>query len=162
VTDPGRIDDTVASLVREKIRVSIIGFSASMRICQHICTETLGTYGITLNEHHYKELLFSHTQPPPRVEKSLNMVQMGFPSSVLFKSNTYCAWYVCLTQPLPNRQDRLHVPELLLNSMHSPYGLPHMYYISGFLGISCAVISSPFPGTRLYRHHIWHLHSLQP
>ncbi|KAJ3032200.1 UNVERIFIED_CONTAM: hypothetical protein HDU68_000039 [Siphonaria sp. JEL0065] len=95
--DPGNIYDTIQSLKTDNIRVSIIGLSAEMRICKHICNETKGTYNVVMNESHLKEILTSHVAPPPfESEKStgLALIEMGFPSSTTFDAPTLCAKYV--------------------------------------------------------------------
>ncbi|KAJ3293950.1 hypothetical protein HDU79_011715 [Rhizoclosmatium sp. JEL0117] len=92
--DPGNISETIQSLKADNIRVSIIGLSAEMRICKHICKETKGIYNVIMNEQHLKEVLASHVAPPAvESEKtaSLAMIEMGFPSSTSFASPTICA-----------------------------------------------------------------------
>jgi transcription initiation factor TFIIH subunit 2 len=40
--DPSSIFQTIDSLVKERIRVSIIGLSAAVNICQVVCQKTKG------------------------------------------------------------------------------------------------------------------------
>lgn len=82
--DPGNILDTLTELVKNMIRVSVIGLSAELHICKQICEKTMGVYNIVLNESHYKDILFEHIPPPPIVHqnasKTAKMLEMGFPT----------------------------------------------------------------------------------
>ncbi|KAL7748046.1 hypothetical protein RI367_006592 [Sorochytrium milnesiophthora] len=93
--DPGNIRDTIRNAVGDSIRISMIGLAAEIHICKLITTETRGTFSVVLNEHHYKELLFEHVAPPPLVErlvqKSSNLMQMGFPERVIETHPSLCA-----------------------------------------------------------------------
>lgn len=68
-SDPGDIHDTIASLIADRIRVSIIGLSAQVAICAELCARTNGgddsTYAVVLHEHHFRELFLKATTPPP-------------------------------------------------------------------------------------------------
>ncbi|KAJ3054431.1 hypothetical protein HK097_001836 [Rhizophlyctis rosea] len=92
--DPGNILDTISQLKEDTIRVSMIGLSAEVQICRTICKETNGSYGVVLNEPHYKDLLFENVPPPPlAVAKSnSNLIRMGFPGSKVFEHVALCAW----------------------------------------------------------------------
>ncbi|KAI3461454.1 hypothetical protein Pfo_018117 [Paulownia fortunei] len=50
-----------------KIRCSIIGPSADLYICLHLCHETGGSYSVALDEAHLKELVLEHAPPPPAI-----------------------------------------------------------------------------------------------
>ncbi|KAJ3085900.1 hypothetical protein HK102_013701 [Quaeritorhiza haematococci] len=88
--DPGNIFDTVAQLKKDNIRVSMVGLSAEVHICKMICQETKGSYGVVLNESHYKELVFENTPPPPvsTPKMTSNLIQMGFPKSFALDAPT--------------------------------------------------------------------------
>ena len=88
--DPTSLADTISSLVANQIRVSIIGLSASLKICETIARETKGTYKVILNDAHFKELLHGHVPPPPLLQTTNQMIQMGFPRHSL---PSMCAWY---------------------------------------------------------------------
>ncbi|KAJ3273452.1 hypothetical protein HK104_004275 [Borealophlyctis nickersoniae] len=94
--DPGSINDTLKSLKKDRIRVSMVGLSAEVQICRTICKATGGTYGVVMNETHFKELLFENIPPPPMTAASntASLIQMGFPKSKLFDASPWCAWYV--------------------------------------------------------------------
>ncbi|CAI5756743.1 unnamed protein product [Candida verbasci] len=99
-SDPGDIHKTIQSLVKDEIKVSIIGLSAQVAICQEIVNRTNHEpklsrskhYGVILNESHFKELLMDFVTPLALTEKekqeeaSLNngvpIIKMGFPSKV--------------------------------------------------------------------------------
>lgn len=51
--DPGDIMETIQKCKNAKIRCSIIGLSAEVFICKHICQETGGTYSVALDEVSY-------------------------------------------------------------------------------------------------------------
>ncbi|XP_076331444.1 general transcription factor IIH subunit 2 Ssl1 [Tachypleus tridentatus] len=81
--DPSDICTTIEILKSQKIRCSVIGLAAELRICKTLVQTTEGTYHIILDEHHYKEVLYTHISPPPAsgiTESSL--VRMGFPPHV--------------------------------------------------------------------------------
>ncbi|KAJ3035474.1 hypothetical protein HDV00_003723 [Rhizophlyctis rosea] len=96
--DPGNILDTISLLKQDTIRVSMIGLSAEVQICRTICKETNGTYGVVINESHYKDLLFENVPPPPLAvaKNNSNLIKMGFPVSKIFDSPVLCA---CITSP---------------------------------------------------------------
>lgn len=48
--DPGDIMETIQTCKEAKIRCSVIGLSAEMFICKHICQETGGLYSVALDE----------------------------------------------------------------------------------------------------------------
>ncbi|XP_056691160.1 general transcription factor IIH subunit 2 isoform X2 [Spinacia oleracea] len=79
--DPGDIMETIQKCKKSKIRCSILGLSAEMFICKHICQETGGSYAIALDEFHLKELLLEHAPPPPAIAEYAiaNLIKMGFP-----------------------------------------------------------------------------------
>jgi transcription initiation factor TFIIH subunit 2 len=54
----------------------------------------LGSYGVILNEAHYKDLLFEAI-PPPAVssnKNTANLVTMGFPKRLMEDHATMCVW----------------------------------------------------------------------
>ncbi|ODV90314.1 hypothetical protein CANCADRAFT_105044 [Tortispora caseinolytica NRRL Y-17796] len=89
--DPGDIYKTVDALVRDKIRVRIIGLAAQVLVCSEICKRTNSGsekfYGVILNEANYKDLLHEATTPPATIKPNSSkeqrfsaLVKMGFPS----------------------------------------------------------------------------------
>ncbi|RIA95487.1 Ssl1-like-domain-containing protein [Glomus cerebriforme] len=99
--DPGDIYDTIDSLVKENIRVSVVGLAAEVQICKHMCKKTKGIYGVVLNEVHFKDLLFEIIPPPPVsvAQSKAELVIMGFPSSVTDSMPSLCA---CHSKPTTN------------------------------------------------------------
>lgn len=97
-SDPGDIHQTINSLVKDEIKVKVIGLSAQVAICQELVNRTnnlpKGTisknYGVIMNEHHFKELLMDCVIPLPITEKEkttqdagakgIPLIKMGFPS----------------------------------------------------------------------------------
>ncbi|KAM7430924.1 General transcription factorIIH subunit 2 [Porites harrisoni] len=78
--DPGDIHETIQTLQQQNIRCSVIGLAAEVRVCRTICSETQGSYGVILDERHYKELLMQHVIPPvAKVDTEAALIRMGFP-----------------------------------------------------------------------------------
>ena len=48
--DPGDIMETIKNCKNAKIRCSVIGLSAEIFICKHLCEETGGSYTVALDE----------------------------------------------------------------------------------------------------------------
>ncbi|XP_058887063.1 general transcription factor IIH subunit 2-like isoform X2 [Acipenser ruthenus] len=82
--DPANIYELIKSLKALKIRVSVIGLSAEVRVCTVLTRETGGTYHVILDESHYKELLQYHVKPHPASSSSeCSLIRMGtFPVSL--------------------------------------------------------------------------------
>jgi transcription initiation factor TFIIH subunit 2 len=110
--DPGDIHQTVKACVRDRIRVSIIGMGARLKICQEIVTRTNagdeGEYTIATDQEMLKELLIATTTPPvvrqtgttasaPPPESAAALMMMGFPSRVIEDKPTMCACHGNLT-----------------------------------------------------------------
>lgn len=79
--DPGDILETIQKCKASKIRCSVIGLSAELYICKHLCQETGGMYFVALDEPHLKELVLEHAPPPPAIAEFAvaNLIKMGFP-----------------------------------------------------------------------------------
>jgi transcription initiation factor TFIIH subunit 2 len=56
----------------------------------------LGSYGVVLNETHFKDLLFEAIPPPAvtQTRNTSNLVMMGFPTKSNDLHPSYCVWYV--------------------------------------------------------------------
>ncbi|KAI0900887.1 TFIIH basal transcription factor complex, subunit SSL1 [Annulohypoxylon nitens] len=99
-SDPGDIHETIASLVRDRIRVSIVGLAAQVAICDELCSKTNGgdnsNYSIALHEDHFRSLLLEVTTPPvtrTAEQSNASLLMMGFPSRTLAAGGGihYCA-----------------------------------------------------------------------
>ncbi|KAJ1271818.1 hypothetical protein BS78_06G155000 [Paspalum vaginatum] len=79
--DPGDIMETIEKCKKSKIRCSVIGLAAEIFICKHLCEQTGGSYTVSLDESHFKELLLEHAPPPPAIAEyaAANLIKMGFP-----------------------------------------------------------------------------------
>jgi transcription initiation factor TFIIH subunit 2 len=107
--DPGDIHQSIKSCVRDRIRVSIIGMSARLRICQEIVSRTNAgdesEYVVATDQESLRELLIATTTPPvvrkgqaePTVDSSAALMRMGFPSRVVEDVPTMCACHGELT-----------------------------------------------------------------
>ncbi|KAI1179484.1 Ssl1-like-domain-containing protein [Nemania sp. FL0916] len=99
-SDPGDIHDTLHSLIKDRIRVSIVGLAAQVAICEELCSKTNGgdtsSYNIALDEHNFRDLLLEITTPPvtrTTEQSNASLLMMGFPSRTLAAPETtnYCA-----------------------------------------------------------------------
>ncbi|KAF4074677.1 hypothetical protein AMELA_G00242010 [Ameiurus melas] len=82
--DPANIYELIQTLKSLKIRVSVIGLSAEVRVCTILTRETGGSYNVILDESHFKELLTFHVKPPPASSSSeCSLIRMGFPQHVI-------------------------------------------------------------------------------
>ncbi|KAF3050800.1 hypothetical protein E8E11_000735 [Didymella keratinophila] len=109
--DPTDIHQTIKACVRDRIRVSVIGMGARLKICQEIVTRTNAgdesEYTIATDQEMLKELLIATTTPPvirsdtastpQRPEKGAALMMMGFPSRVVEDTPTICACHGNLT-----------------------------------------------------------------
>uniref|UniRef100_A0A673JAI0 General transcription factor IIH, polypeptide 2 n=1 Tax=Sinocyclocheilus rhinocerous TaxID=307959 RepID=A0A673JAI0_9TELE len=76
--DPANIYELIKTLNGLKIRVSVIGLSAEVRVCTILTRETGGSYNVILDESHFKELLMLHVKPPPASSSSeCSLIRMG-------------------------------------------------------------------------------------
>ncbi|KAI5322252.1 PREDICTED: general mRNAion factor [Prunus dulcis] len=91
--DPGDIMETIQKCKKSKIRCSVIGLSAEIFICKHLCQETGGLYYIALDEPHLKELILEHAPPPPAIAEFAiaNLIKMGFPQRAAEGSVAICS-----------------------------------------------------------------------
>uniref|UniRef100_A0A3Q2Q4I5 General transcription factor IIH, polypeptide 2 n=1 Tax=Fundulus heteroclitus TaxID=8078 RepID=A0A3Q2Q4I5_FUNHE len=72
--------DMGCTLKSLKVRVSVIGLSAEVRVCTVLTRETGGSYHVILDESHFKELLMLHVKPPPAsFSAECSLIRMGFP-----------------------------------------------------------------------------------
>lgn len=91
--DPGDIMETIQKCKESKIRCSVIGLSAELYICKHICQETGGSYSVALDETHLKELIFDHAPPLPAIAEFsvANLIKMGFPQRAAEGAISICS-----------------------------------------------------------------------
>uniref|UniRef100_H0VDH6 VWFA domain-containing protein n=1 Tax=Cavia porcellus TaxID=10141 RepID=H0VDH6_CAVPO len=82
--DPSNIYDLIKILKAAKIRVSVVGLWAEVRVCAALARETGGMYHVILDESHYKELLMHHVSPPPASSSSeCSLICMEFPQHTI-------------------------------------------------------------------------------
>ncbi|KAF2432183.1 TFIIH basal transcription factor complex, subunit SSL1, partial [Tothia fuscella] len=106
--DPGDIHNTIKACVKDRLRVSIIGMSGRLKICQEICSKTNAgdesVYGVAIDQTHFRELLMATTTPPVirRAEDveatKASLLPMGFPSRVEEKVASLCACHGVLSR----------------------------------------------------------------
>lgn len=106
-SDPGDIHETIASLIADRIRVSVVGLAAQVAICSELCRRTNagddGNYSVALNEQHFRELVMALTTPPvnrTKKQSQSSLLMMGFPSrtSGAGKTMSFCACHSKLTR----------------------------------------------------------------
>ncbi|KAJ1567680.1 hypothetical protein HK405_005148 [Cladochytrium tenue] len=109
-SDPGDIFATVQRLSEARVRVSVVGLSAEVRVCRTVCERTGGTYNVVLSDAHLREVMSSHVPPPPEkvdgMQRLLNgnitngdagrsalgsMLVMGFPAQAMYDPPPLCA-----------------------------------------------------------------------
>lgn len=108
--DPSDIHDTIDLLRKDMVRVNVVGLAAEVQICRTLSERTKGngkdhffsfnnirkkgTYGVVLNEAHYKDLLFEVVPPPAMFENknTSNLIRMGFPKRLNEDHATFCVW----------------------------------------------------------------------
>ncbi|KAK4606979.1 hypothetical protein RGQ29_000974 [Quercus rubra] len=91
--DPGDILETIQKCKKSKMRCSVIGLSAEIFICKHLCQETGGSYSVAMDESHFKELILEHAPPPPAIAEFAiaNLIKMGFPQRAAESSIAICS-----------------------------------------------------------------------
>ena len=106
--DPGDVHQTIRACVRDRIRVSIIGMSARLKICTEIVSRTNAgdesEYVVATDQELLRELLLATTTPPvvratqaTAAETAAALMMMGFPSRVIEDTPTMCACHGVLT-----------------------------------------------------------------
>lgn len=99
--DPGDINDTLAELVRAKVRVSVISLPGELYIAARIARETGGVCTVPETYDDFRRALLDACRPPPRRpgegEARSELVQMGFPTLV-FETPGLCACH-CVLRP---------------------------------------------------------------
>lgn len=110
--DPGDIHQTIRACIRDRVRVSVIGMSARLKICTEIVSRTNAgdetEYVVATDQELLRELLLATTTPPVvRATKSAHevappesaaaLMMMGFPSRVVEDSPTMCACHGILS-----------------------------------------------------------------
>ncbi|KAL4870168.1 hypothetical protein BDV12DRAFT_62347 [Aspergillus spectabilis] len=97
-SDPGDIHQTITTLIDDKIRVGIVGLAAQVAICRELCAKTNGgddtSYGVALNEQHFRELVMDVTTPPAtysQKQSTSSLLMMGFPSRTIEPFPSLCA-----------------------------------------------------------------------
>jgi transcription initiation factor TFIIH subunit 2 len=99
-SDPGDIHETISALVTDRIRVSVVGLSATVAICAELVSKTNSGddsgYRIAKHEQHFRDLFLIATTPPATRTKQMStasLLMMGFPSRTVASGDSihYCA-----------------------------------------------------------------------
>lgn len=78
--DPGDVRESIKAMSEANVRCSVIGLSAEVRVCKHLCQQTGGSYNVILDEAHFKDLLGLQVTPPPAsASTESSLIKMGFP-----------------------------------------------------------------------------------
>lgn len=110
--DPGDIHQTIKACARDRLRISIIGMGARLKICHEIVGKTNAgdesEYVVATDQELLRELLLATTTPPvvrktqavaaaPAADSGAALMMMGFPSRVVDDVPTMCACHGTLT-----------------------------------------------------------------
>lgn len=155
--DPGDILETIQKCKKSKMRCSVIGLSAEIFICKHLCQETGGSYSVAMDESHFKELILEHAPPPPAIAEFAiaNLIKMGFPQRAAESSIAICSChkeakvgggYTC-----PRCKARVcELPTecricglTLISSPHLARSYHHLFPIVPFDEVSSSVLNDP-------------------
>ncbi|KAF6171133.1 hypothetical protein GIB67_012207 [Kingdonia uniflora] len=150
--DPVDIMETIQKCKKSKLRCSIIGLSAEMYICKHLCQETGGTYsGIR------RDLLLEHAPPPPAIAEFAvsNLIKMGFPQRGAEGVISICSCHkeVKVGGGYTCPRCKAHVCELptecqicgltLVSSPHLARSYHHLFPITPFNEVLSVLLSNP-------------------
>ncbi|KAF2861221.1 TFIIH basal transcription factor complex, subunit SSL1 [Piedraia hortae CBS 480.64] len=103
-SDPGDINTTIASCVKDHVRIRIIGLSAEMFICGEICRRTNGGaggyYNIATDEVEFERLVAEVAIPSVVVMREkrgrgAELLRMGFPSRGVGRDNSLASLCAC-------------------------------------------------------------------
>lgn len=81
----------------EGVRCSVIGLAAEVHVCRELSRRTGGSYGVILDDAHYRDQLFQHVDPPPAAScLDSSLIKMGFPHHTSREDKeeplTMCMW----------------------------------------------------------------------
>ncbi|KAH9671087.1 General transcription factor IIH subunit 2 [Citrus sinensis] len=155
--DPGDIMETIQKCKESKIRCSVIGLSAEMFICKHLCQDTGGSYSVALDESHFKELIMEHAPPPPAIAEFAiaNLIKMGFPQRAGEGSISICSCHkevkVGVGYTCPRCKARVcelptdcHICGLqLVSSPHLARSYHHLFPIAPFDEVTPLCLNDP-------------------
>ncbi|KAF8864456.1 TFIIH basal transcription factor complex, subunit SSL1 [Acephala macrosclerotiorum] len=106
-SDPGDIHETIASLITDRIRVSVIGLAARIFICDELCKKTnagdASNYSVATDDRNFRDLVMALCTPPvtrTKKQSQSSLLMMGFPSrtSGAGKAPSFCACHSKLTR----------------------------------------------------------------
>ncbi|KKF94111.1 TFIIH basal transcription factor complex p47 subunit [Ceratocystis platani] len=159
-SDPGDIQDTVANLITDRIRVSIVGLAAQVAICAELCQRTnagdKSQYNIALDEGHLRDLFLAATTPPvtrTAEQAAPSLLMMGFPSRTvaagsanavaycgchnkLFREGYMCTRCGCRVCRLPASCPGCGLTLIL--STHLARSYHHLFPLKNFVEVSWA------------------------
>jgi len=173
-SDPGDIHKTIDTLIKDRIRVSIVGLAAQVAICAELCKRTNagdeGNYGVALNEQHFRELFMRLTTPPitrTKAQSQASLLSMGFPSRISGAGQTmsFCVCHnkLCSGGYLCSRCEAkvCSLPSecpicglTLILSTHLARSYHHLFPLQNWVAVSgdeaanssaCFACQSPFP-----------------
>ncbi len=79
--DPTDIHATIDNCKAANVRCSVLSLSAEVRIYKKLATDTGGTFSVSLDDVHLRDLLHEFVDPPPSTNGSEPaLIKMGFPS----------------------------------------------------------------------------------
>lgn len=147
--DVGDLEQTISSLKTARIKVSTVSVSTEVFIIKKVCKDTFGEYSVSINEDHYKSLLFQYITPPAirsSESKPLSyLIQMGFPLKLEAENvgslcschgKPICGGFECPQCKGKVCQVPIECPICRLTLVTSPQlvkSYPHMFPVSQYL-----------------------------
>ena len=79
--DPGDISATIQNCKSANMRCSVISLAAEVWVYRELSKVTDGTFSVTLDDVHLRDVLHEHLEPPPSASGTEPaLIKMGFPS----------------------------------------------------------------------------------
>ena len=79
--DPTDIHDTIATCKASNVRCSVISLAAEVRIYRKLAIETSGSFAVSIDDVHLRDLLHDYVEPPESTSGAEPaLIKMGFPS----------------------------------------------------------------------------------
>ncbi|KAJ1653904.1 hypothetical protein IWQ61_006072, partial [Dispira simplex] len=130
--DPGNIRLTLEAAKAKHVQCSMVHLGAEVKLFRDLCDQTKGTFGVAMNEAHFKDLLFETVPPPPLAgrNKAADLILMGFPMRIIQPAPTFCVWCQCKVCNLPTNCDICNLT--LVASPHLARSYHHLFPVQNF------------------------------
>ena len=79
--DPTDIQNTIDTCKKSNLRCSVISLAAEVRIYKKLATDTNGSFAVSIDDVHLRDLLHDNVEPPESTAGAQPaLIKMGFPS----------------------------------------------------------------------------------